>query len=259
MRVIRACRELGLRCVALYAPDDAGALHVREADAAIEVPSYLDAPALAVAASARRRPGAASRLRLPGRGRRRWPRPARPPASPSSARRPRRCARWPARTRPAAWRWRATSRWCPAATTRSRSSLPLLVKAAAGGGGRGMRVVRDRGELDGGHRGGPARGAGGVRRRHGAVRALRRAPAARRDPDPARRPRPRHPPGRARLLGAAAPPEGARGGARAGAAARAPRDARGRRAAAGRGGRLRRRRHGRVPGRPGRRRSSSSR
>ena len=52
MRVIRACRELGLRSVALYAADDAGALHVREADAAIEVPSYLDAPALAVAASA---------------------------------------------------------------------------------------------------------------------------------------------------------------------------------------------------------------
>ena len=37
--------------------------------------------------------------------------------------------------------------------------FPLLVKAVAGGGGRGMRLVRDRGELRGGDRRRAARGA----------------------------------------------------------------------------------------------------
>ena len=65
-------------------------------------------------------------------------------------------------------------------------------------------------------------------------------------------PRPLRLPVRARLLGAAAPPEGARGSARARHDGRAPRgDGRGR-GRGGAGGRLRRRRHGRVH-RPSRR------
>ena len=66
--------------------------------------------------------------------------------------------------------------------------FPLLVKASAGGGGKGMRLVEQPAELAVGARGRPARGGVGVRRRHRVPRALRAARAARRDPD-RRRPR----------------------------------------------------------------------
>ena len=56
--------------------------------------------------------------------------------------------------------------------------FPLLVKAAAGGGGRGMRVVRSAVGARAGARGRAARGGGGLRRRHGLLRALPRATPA---------------------------------------------------------------------------------
>src|SRR5262249_43960729 len=43
LRVFRAARELGLRTVAVVAPDDTGSLHARSADETIAVASYLDA------------------------------------------------------------------------------------------------------------------------------------------------------------------------------------------------------------------------
>src|SRR6478609_9742048 len=43
VRVIRACRELGIDPIAAYEPDDRGALHVALAAEAREVDSYLDA------------------------------------------------------------------------------------------------------------------------------------------------------------------------------------------------------------------------
>ena len=95
--------------------------------------------------------------------------------------------------------------------------LPLLVKAAAGGGGRGMRIVTSRGRARGGARRPPRarprrRSATGPSSasatsrvpRHVEVQLLADAP---RDGRRARR---------ARLLGAATPPEGARGVARPG-------------------------------------------
>ena len=56
MRVIRACRELGVRTVAVHSEADAGALHVRFADQAICIgpaaakDSYLHIPAIISAA-----------------------------------------------------------------------------------------------------------------------------------------------------------------------------------------------------------------
>lgn len=41
LRVFRTCRSLGIETVAVFAPDDASALHVREADVAVEIASYL--------------------------------------------------------------------------------------------------------------------------------------------------------------------------------------------------------------------------
>ncbi|MDN5744018.1 MAG: ATP-grasp domain-containing protein [Nocardioidaceae bacterium] len=49
-RVFRTCRDLGIRTVAVHTDLDAGALHVREADVAIAVPSYLDVDAVLAAA-----------------------------------------------------------------------------------------------------------------------------------------------------------------------------------------------------------------
>ena len=56
LRVVRACRELGLATVAVYSTADEGALHVRRADEAVcigpprAVDSYLNAEAILRAA-----------------------------------------------------------------------------------------------------------------------------------------------------------------------------------------------------------------
>ena len=50
VRVGRTLREMGIGSVAVYAGADRTALHVRKADEAVEVPRYLDGPALIVAA-----------------------------------------------------------------------------------------------------------------------------------------------------------------------------------------------------------------
>jgi len=49
-RVFRTCRDLGIRTVAVHTELDADALHVRDADVAILVPSYLDGDAVLAAA-----------------------------------------------------------------------------------------------------------------------------------------------------------------------------------------------------------------
>ena len=52
LRVIRGCRAAGLRSVAIYSDLDRSAPHVREADDAVRVESYLDIDEVVAAARA---------------------------------------------------------------------------------------------------------------------------------------------------------------------------------------------------------------
>ncbi|MGW1773138.1 acetyl/propionyl/methylcrotonyl-CoA carboxylase subunit alpha [Streptomyces sp. NPDC002104] len=150
VRVFRTARALGLATVAVHSDPDADALHVREADAAVRLPgaapaeTYLRgdlviAAALAAGADAVH-PGYgflsenadfARAVRAAGLA---WVGP--PPeameamASKTRAKELMRAAGVP-----------LLDPVDPHAAT--TADLPLLLKAAAGGGGRGMRVVRD--------------------------------------------------------------------------------------------------------------------
>ena len=99
----------------------------------------------------------------------------------------------------------------------ARIGYPLMLKAAAGGGGRGIRVVTSDAELDRGVRAHPRRGGARLRQRRGLPRAARhRRPAHR---GAAHQPTGTHGLGARRpgLLGAAAQPEAHRGVVVAGA------------------------------------------
>jgi acetyl/propionyl-CoA carboxylase alpha subunit len=146
LRVFRACEELGVGTVAVVAPDDRGSLHARSADATVEIASYLD-PAEHVRAA---REAGADAVH-PGYGflaesaelaeaviaaGLTWIGP--PPAA--------------LRAGGDKLAAKATARAAgiPVLPTGTPEEIgfPLVVKAAAGGGGRGMRVVRSPGELD---------------------------------------------------------------------------------------------------------------
>jgi acetyl/propionyl-CoA carboxylase alpha subunit len=157
-RIIRAARAEGLRAVAVYSDADAEALHVRLADAAVRIgsaaaaQSYLSIDALIVAAKAAGaeavHPGygflaesadfaercAAAGLVFVG------PPPAamRAMGDKSAAK-----ARMEAAGVPCAPGYhgddQSTARFAEEAR---RVRYPLMVKARAGGGGRGMRIVR---------------------------------------------------------------------------------------------------------------------
>jgi acetyl/propionyl-CoA carboxylase alpha subunit len=146
VRVIRACRELGIRSLALVAADERGAIAEREADAALEVPSYLDAGTLAVTAAA----GGADALH-PGYGfLSESPELAEAcraaglafvgaPAEALATLGRKDAARELAQ--------RAGVPVVPGGPDPAELGYPLLVKARAGGGGRGLRVVREASEL----------------------------------------------------------------------------------------------------------------
>ena len=93
------------------------------------------------------------------------------------------------------------------------SAIPCMIKAVAGGGGRGMRLVEREEDfaaaLESARREAEAR----VRRRPGAAGETDRRPAPHRGAGVRRQPRQRGASLRARLLAAAAQPEGDRGGA----------------------------------------------
>ncbi len=125
--------------------------------------------------------------------------------------------------------------------------FPVLIKAAAGGGGRGMRVARTTWRSRSALQPGAGRGRGRLRQRRRVSREIHRAPAARRSAGAGRSSRQRRPPLGARLHAAAAAPEADRGKPQP---EHLRRDAHGdvrRGRAAGPGGQLHQCRHGRVP------------
>ncbi|MFJ8821415.1 acetyl/propionyl/methylcrotonyl-CoA carboxylase subunit alpha [Streptomyces sp. NPDC102467] len=146
-RVFRTCRDLGIRTVALHSDPDAGALHVREADLAVRLPgatpaeTYLRADLVVKAAL-----DAGADAVHPGYGF----------LSENAA-----FARavtdaglvWigppPEAIEAMASKTRAKQLMGIAPLGEvTEGDLPVLVKAAAGGGGRGMRVVRELADLD---------------------------------------------------------------------------------------------------------------
>jgi acetyl-CoA/propionyl-CoA carboxylase biotin carboxyl carrier protein len=146
LRVFRTCRELGLETVAVVAPDDRGSRHARAADQTVEIASYLHSEEHIRAA----RQAGADAIH-PGYGFL----AERPDFSEAVA------AAGLVFVGPSAAALRAAGDKLEAkriareagvpvvgAGTPEELGFPLLVKAAAGGGGRGMRVVRARPELD---------------------------------------------------------------------------------------------------------------
>ena len=164
VRVIRACRELGFTSVAVYSDADARAVHVREADEAVHVgasassESYLRGERIIEAA---RRAGA--QAIHPGYGflsERAWfARAVRdaglvfvgPPPEAIAAMGSKTAARQLAMSvgTPVV---PGTTEAVPDAKAAARIArdfgYPILLKAASGGGGKGMRVVRAESELD---------------------------------------------------------------------------------------------------------------
>ncbi|MGW5252099.1 ATP-binding protein [Streptomyces sp. NPDC004012] len=146
-RIVRTCRELGIRTVAVHSDADADALHARVADAAVRLPGSASADtylrgdlivqaALAAGADAVH-PGYGFLSENAGFARAvldaglTWIGPP-PEAIEAMA----------SKTRA-----KKLMGLEPLATV-TADDLPVLVKAAAGGGGRGMRVVRDLADLD---------------------------------------------------------------------------------------------------------------
>ena len=144
LRVIRTCRRLGVRSVAVFTDLDASAPHVREADDAVRVPSYLDVDAVVQAAL-----DTGAQAVHPGYGflserspfARALEKAGVVLVGPSAD-------VMDAMGRKDAAREIAVAAGVPVVPQGSAAAYPILVKAAAGGGGKGMRVVRSAGEYD---------------------------------------------------------------------------------------------------------------
>ena len=162
VRIARAANELGVASVAIYAPEDASSLHVTRADAAVALPgagaaAYLDSAAVVAAAVASGcdavHPGygflaenadfaravIAAGLTFVGPG----PETLERFGDKGAARRLAREVGVPL----AAGTEGATSLAEAAAFMASLGGRPVMVKAVAGGGGRGMRMVERAADL----------------------------------------------------------------------------------------------------------------
>jgi 3-methylcrotonyl-CoA carboxylase alpha subunit len=146
LRIFRACRAAGIETVAVAAPDDLGSLHASSADVVVEISSYLDAaehvraaqetgadavhPGYGFLSESAELAEALLEAELVWVG---------PPPAALRAGGDKLAAKETARA--------AGVPVLPSGTP-EEIGFPLLVKAAAGGGGRGMRVVRAPEELD---------------------------------------------------------------------------------------------------------------
>jgi acetyl-CoA carboxylase biotin carboxylase subunit len=165
LRIVRACQELGLRSVAVYSEPDAGAPHVREADEAVAIgpapssESYLRADKLIDAA---RRTGA--QAIHPGYGflaeREHFARAVRDAGLTFVGPPPEAIAALGSKIAARTLAMKANVPVVPgtaeplkdaaeAAKIAKKFGYPVLLKAAAGGGGKGMRVVQSESELAG--------------------------------------------------------------------------------------------------------------
>ena len=146
LRIFRACRELGIATVAVVAPDDRGSLHARSAGESAEIRSYLDSEEHIRAA----KETGADAIH-PGYGFL-----AENPDFAEAV-----DAAGLAFVGPSAEALRlggdkleakriAAEAGVPVVPTGEPDEVgfPLMIKAAAGGGGRGMRVVREPSELE---------------------------------------------------------------------------------------------------------------
>jgi acetyl/propionyl-CoA carboxylase alpha subunit len=145
VRIFRTCRELGIGTVAVVAPDDGGSLHARAADEVVEIASYLHSEEHIRAA---KQTGAdaihpgygflaenADFAEAVGAAEVTWIGP--PPDALRAGGDKLQAKRI------------AHESGVPVVPTGEPDEIgfPLMIKAAAGGGGRGMRVVRSRDEL----------------------------------------------------------------------------------------------------------------
>ena len=263
LRIIHACRELGIKTVAVYSEADENSLHVQFADEdvcigpAAQRRQLPERPGDHQRGRDHRRRRDSSRLRVPvrervsGRGVRGVPHPLH---------------------RPRSQRHQAAGRQGPGAQGDEEGRLADAARQRRAGGQRGDGAQSRQGHrLPGDHQGGgrrrrprhadraqprgaadrapdrAARGRSRLRQRRRLRREVPREPAPHRVPDPRRSPRQHGAPGRARVLDPAAPPEADRGVAVAGAVRQgAPQDGQPG-GGCGQGRPVHQRRHLRVP------------
>ena len=190
-RVFATCRRLGIGTVAVYTDPDAASPHVAEADARVRLEGrngYLDAEQLIAAARAAgadaihpgygflsENPEFAAAVLDAGLT---W---IGPPVAAVAAM----GSKIEAKKMMAAAGVPVLDELDPDTVTADQ--LPVLIKASAGGGGRGMRVVRELSELPAQVAAARREAALGVRRSDGVLRALPRHRPPRRGPGARRR------------------------------------------------------------------------